>query len=291
MSTLWIDRWKRPLGNHWSNNLAYWRAMLLMTAASLFLGACASTGSSGEAGSVNSANTSVVPEAPDESEERRRARIRLELATGYYQQRNYNVALDELRQSLLADPNYASAYGLLGLIYMDLNEKDKALGSFQKGLQLLPNDSELNNNYGWYLCRNGRERESIDFFIKATRNPLYTTPARPLHNAGICALKGGDEVAAEKYFLQSYQADPRNPVALFQLADLYLKRNDLERARTYSKRLLTLYEPNAETLWLSLKVERKLGNRDGEASLGSQLRRKYPQSRETAFLMTGDYAQ
>lgn len=267
-------------------------ASLLLAVAALGLSGCASTGgATGDSGPINRANTSVVPEAPDESEERRRARIRLELATGYYQQRNYNVALDELRQAVLADPNYAPVYGLLGLIYMDLNEKEKALASFQKGLQLLPNDSELNNNYGWYLCRQGRENESIEFFLKATRNPLYATPARPLHNAGICALKGGDEVNAERYFLQSYQSDPRNPVALFQLSDLYLKRNDLQRAQTYSRRLMTLYEPNAETLWLALKVERKMGNRDGEASLGSQLRRRYPQSRETALLMMGDYAQ
>lgn len=234
---------------------------------------------------------SVVPESPDESEERRRARIRLELATGYYQQRNYNVALDELRQALQADPNYAPAYGLLGLVYMDLRENDKAGQSFQRGLQIQPNDSELNNNYGWFLCRIGREQESFEFFLKATRNPLYATPAKPLHNAGICALKSGDTLAAERYFQQSFQADPRNPVALYQLADLYLKRNEAAKSRVYTQRLLTMYEPNAETLWLSLRVERKLGNRDAESRLALQLRRRFPQSRETALMLSGQFDQ
>lgn len=272
---------------------AAWPAALVLSLALSGLAGCVSTGGdrTGGPASNQSSNQSVVPDAPDESEERRRARIRLELATGYYQQRNYNVALDELRQSLLADPNFAPAYGMLGLIYMDLRENDKALQSFQRGLQLAPNDSDMNNNYGWYLCRNGREKESIEYFLKAGRNPLYATPAKPLHNAGICALKGGDEANAEKYFQQSYQADPRNPVALYQLSDLYLKRNDLERARTFSQRLMSTYEPNAETLWLALRIERKLGNRDAETGFALQLRRKFPQSRETAFLLAGQYGQ
>lgn len=235
------------------------------------------------------AGQSVVPEAPDESDERRRARIRLELAANYYQQRQYNVALEELRLSLLAEPNYAPAYGLLGLVYMDLGENDKARQSFERGLAIAPADSELNNNFGWYLCRSGRERESLPYFEKATRNPLYPTPAKPWHNAGICALRMGDEVEAERFFLKSFQADPANPVAMYQLANLYLKRNDAVRARNYSQRLTTIYEPNAEALWLALRVERKLGNRENEARLAVQLRRRFPQSRETAQLLSGQY--
>lgn len=248
---------------------------------------CSTTG----AGGASRSESSVVPATPNESEERRRARIRLELATGYYQQRNYNVALDELRLALEADPDYAPAYGMLGLIYMDLRENDKAQQSFQRGLQILPNDSELNNNYGWYLCRTGHEKESIEYFLKATRNPLYATPARPLHNAGICALKSGDSNAAENYFQQSFQADPRNPVALYQLADLYLHRGEPAKARIYVQRLSNMYEPNAETLWLALRIERKLGNREAESRLAVQLRRRFPQSREAALMLAGQFDQ
>ena len=42
----------------------------------------------------------VMPDSSEENEERRRARIRLELAANYYSQGNYNYALDELRQAL-----------------------------------------------------------------------------------------------------------------------------------------------------------------------------------------------
>jgi type IV pilus assembly protein PilF len=42
-------------------------------------------------------------------------------------------------------------------------------------------------------------------------------------------------------------------------------------------------------LWLALRVERKLGQRLAEAKLASQLRRRFPGSRETQALQRGDY--
>lgn len=251
-------------------------------------GAPAASSRPGDGGN-NPMPTGVMPDSSEENEERRRARIRLELAANYYSQGNYNYALDELRQALAVDPNYPSAYGMLGLVYMDLNDRPRAEESFQRALRLAPNDSDINNNYGWYLCQTGRTRESIDYFLRALRNPLYATPSRPLHNAGVCSLRAGDAKAAEDYFQRAFQVDPGNPVAMFNLAELNLKRGDTERARFYAQRLASGFDASAEILWLSLRIERKIGNADAEASLGAQLRRRFPGSREASMLASGQY--
>lgn len=254
------------------------------------LGGCAAPGgATGAAPAVGATGGSVLPPSAEESDLRRRARIRLELAASYYQQGNYNVALEELRQSLAIDPEYAAAYGMLGLVYMDLSDRARAEESFQRALRIAPDDSELNNNYGWFLCQTGRERQSIERFQAALRNPLYPTPARPMHNAGICSLRLGDEAAAEGWFQRSFQADPRNPVAMYNLGEIYLKRRDLDRARFYTQRLTSGFEPTAQVLWLALRVERMAGNRDSEASLATQLRRRFPTSPEAALLAAGQY--
>jgi type IV pilus assembly protein PilF len=266
----------------------------LVLPAWLFAG-CASQ--PGPSASASTSDTSVpaasaqtaMPESDEESETRRRARIRLELGASYYQQGNYQVALQELRQALTIDPNYAAAYGVLGLVYMDLGDRARAEESFQRGLRLSPTDSDVANNYGWFLCQGGRYKESLDMFARALRNPLYTTPARPLHNAGICARRMGDDKAAEDYFQRSFQVDPGNPVAMYNLGELYLKRGELDRAKFYSSRLLSSFDPTAEILWLALRVERRLGNRDAEASLGAQLRRRFPTSPEVSRLAAGKY--
>ena len=211
------------------------------------------------------------------------------LAASYYQPGNYTVALEELRQSLAIDPDYAPAYGMLGLVYMDLNDRPRAEESFQRALRIAPDDSELNNNYGWFLCQTGREKASIEHFQRALRNPLYTTPARPMHNAGICSLRLGDEAGAEAWFQRSFQVDPQNPVAMYNLGEIYLKRRDAERARFYTQRLTGSFEPTAQVLWLALRVERLAGNRDAEASLATQLRRRFPVSPEAGLLAAGRY--
>ena len=258
------------------------RLALLAASAAVLLGACAGAG-------VAPSGVDVMPESQEETDERRRARIRLELAASYYQQGNYTVALDELRLALQADPNYAAAYGMLGLVYMDIGERQKAEESFQRALRLRPSDPDLNNGYGWFLCQTGREKASIEYFVRAVRSPLYATPAKPLQNAGICSMRIGEMDAAEGYFQRALQVDALNPVALYNLGEIYLKRGDTERARLLAQRLLTAYDPTAQTLWLALRVERQAGNREAVASLGTQLRRRFPASREASLLQAGKF--
>ncbi len=262
-----------------------------VAAACIWLTACTAVDETAGSGAASRDNVdrSPLPESSEESDARRRARIRLELGASYYQQGNFKVALDELRQALAADPDYAPAYGMIGLVYMAIGETARADENFLRGLRLSPSDSDLNNNYGWFLCQTGKARESLDYFARALRNPLYATPAKPLHNAGICAQRTGDTAAAESYFLRSFQVDPSNPVAMFNLAELFLKRGDIERARFHSQRLVANFDPSPEILWLALRIERKAGNRDVQASLESQLRRRFPASAEAAKLAKGEF--
>lgn len=258
----------------------------LLLAAALLAGVagCASTGGDGPgAGSVVDGQ-SVVPRAEVDTDERRRARIRLELAAGYYQQRNYSVALDELRQALTIDPDYGAAYGMLGLVYMELKEEHLADQSFRKALTLMPANPELNNNYGWFLCRTGKQQQSLPYFEKAAGDPLYQTPARPLYNAGICMRQVQDDDKALAYLHRAFQVDPSNAVTLYQLADIYLARKDGERAHFYSQRLLKAYQPNAPVLWQAARVAHMRGDAVEFESIASQLRRNFPTSPEASLL-------
>jgi len=50
-----------------------------------------------------------------------------------------------------------------------------------------------------------------------------------------------------------------------------------------------IVEPTAESLWLALRVERKLGERGAESSYANQLRRRFAASREYQQLQRGEY--
>ena len=240
------------------------------------------------------ANTSTdpsnyVPKTVADSEAQSRARIHAELAAGYYELGNYGVALQEAAESLKADPDYVAAYSVLGLVYMELRDDKAAEANFQRALRISPYDSDVNNNYGWFLCQRKREPESIKYFLAALRNPLYTTPDKSWVNAGVCARQAGDLVAADEYFTKALKVRPTQPQALMQLADMAYKRKNYPAAKAYLARLQRDVESTAELLWLSLRVERNLGDRNAEASIGFQLRKNFPESREARALLAGQY--
>jgi type IV pilus assembly protein PilF len=79
----------------------------------------------------------------DEPDGRRRAPLRLELASGYFEQGQTNVALDEIKQVMLIDPSFADAYNLRGLVYMRLNDIPMAEDSFRRALALNPRDADV----------------------------------------------------------------------------------------------------------------------------------------------------
>lgn len=225
----------------------------------------------------------------EESDARRRARIRMELGIGHFQEGRFAVALDELKQALTIDPTFADAIGVLALVYMELGEIRLAEQSFSRAMTLKPNDSDLNVNFGWFLCSTGRERQAFDYFMRATRNPLYTQPALPWQNAGVCAFRIKDIAAAERYFARSFELDPGGVIAALGLARIYLDRGEFERARFYVANVNRGPAAHPSSLWLGLKIERRLGNHVDEANLASRLERSFPNSPEASALARGAY--
>ncbi|TFW08962.1 type IV pilus biogenesis/stability protein PilW [Oxalobacteraceae bacterium OM1] len=235
------------------------------------------------------ANRGELPTASDQTDNQKRARIRLQLAIGYYEQRQLPVALDEIKLALQADPNFAEAYVMRGLVYMDMGETRLADDNFQQGLRLSPNNPDFNNNYGWFLCQNGREKESIAYFENALKNRAYQSPAKALNNAGMCTLKLKDKATAERYFTRAFQTDPSDPITNLNLSKLYFERRDYERSRFYVGRVIKAEALTPEALWLAIRIEHKLGDRAAEASLVAQLRRRFPGSVEYAAFQRGAY--
>ena len=223
----------------------------------------------------------------EDSAERVRARVHTELASLYLEIGNLAVALEEARIALRSDANFGPAHNVAGLVYGALNEDRLAEESFRRAVKLNPNDSDANHNYGQFLCQRKREEEAIRYFLSAVRNPLYQTPDRSYVNAGVCARRRGDTAGAQGYFLLALKTRPAQPQALYQMADLSYARGSYEEARGYLGRLTQASQATPEALWLGVRIERKLGDRNIEESYATQLRRNFPNSREARALISG----
>lgn len=217
------------------------------------------------------------------------AKVHTELGGLYLAQGNMAIALEEARKAIAVAESYAPAHSLMGLVRMQMGDNRAAEESYARALRLAPTDAEINNSYGWFLCQTGRESRAIEHFQAALKSPLYKTPSLPNTNAGICSLRLKDDKAAEEYFLRAARLDAANDRALYFLADIAYRQGRLAAARQRLADLHKLGEPSAESLWLSLRVERGLGEREMEARLAAQLRRRFPEAPETQRLMQGQY--
>ncbi len=229
----------------------------------------------------------VADEEP--SSARQRAQIHTELGAAYFGRDQMGVALAELNEAVRLDSNYAPAYNVLGLVYMALREDAKAEESFRRSLSLDAASSDTHNNYGWFLCQRGKSEEAMPHFAAALKNPLYATPEKPYLNAGICARKNNNDADAEEFLLRSVRLQPHQPQALFHLADINFKRGNLNEAKNFINRYSQVAAPTQESLWLGLRIERRLGDRNAEASYDLQLRKMYPDAPETRALRSGKY--
>lgn len=252
------------------------RLFKLFLIVSLLTG-CASTGGGSEG----------TPQQ-DTTRAQKIARIHTELAASYYDREQYAVALQEVGVALQTNADFAPAYNMRALIRMSLREDDKAEEDFLHSLQLDNANSDTHSNYGWFLCQRGHAKESLKQFQEALNNPLYATPEIAYANLGVCSKKAGLMKDAESNLQRALILRPDMPNALYGLAELSYGNGDFAAAKSYFRRFSQVSpELNAEQLWLAVCIERKMHDRNSEASYALQLRKRFPDSRETQLLLQG----
>ena len=228
--------------------------------------------------------------ASDEPEAQKRARARTELASAYFSRGQMTTALDEIKQAIVADPNYGQAFNLRGLIYANLGDNALAEESFKRALQLNASDGDSMHNYGWFLCQQKRYDESTAMFNRALALPQSRDSARTYFALGVCQAFAGQLLQSDASLSRSYQLDPTSPATATNLAEVLYRRGEYERARFYIRRVNAMPDvSNAQTLWLAARIEKKIGDQQGAADFGRQLRNRFPESREASAFARGAF--
>ncbi|GAB4403224.1 MAG: type IV pilus biogenesis/stability protein PilW [Rhodoferax sp.] len=225
----------------------------------------------------------------DQTPQRKRAQIRLELAVGYFEQGKTTIALDEVKQALQADPQYPDAFNLRGLIYMRLQDWELAQDSFRAALALKPGDGNVLHNLAWLRCQRGDYAGADADFSRALADPAYGARAKTWLTQGLCQLRAGNDQKAEASLRRSYELDAGNPITGYQLARLAAQRGDNVRAQFYLRRINNSEYANAESLWLGIKVERGLGQTEAVQQLAAQLIKRFADSREAQAYRRGAF--
>ena len=100
-------------------------------------------------------------------------------AIAYREEGKYDLALDDLNQALVIDPNSVMAYNNRGTVYFDKKDYDRAISSHSKALEIAPNDPHSFYNRGnAHLSKNDLDRAIDDYTQCLNIDPSYSSAYR-----------------------------------------------------------------------------------------------------------------
>lgn len=146
-------------------------------------------------------------------------------ATDAFKRGDFNSAKTILRKILLIEPHNVTAHTLLGAIADRENDLKTAESHFAQAAKFSPKSSETHNNYGAILVRLNRKAE------------------------------------AAKQFKASLAANPNQPSALINLAQIHVDENNLLAARQLFEKVRTI-SPSAEILRALILISLKLNDKE-----------------------------
>ena len=182
------------------------------------------------------------------------------VASEAYRAGDLELAEQQARRALKSDPKLADAHSLLAAIASDKGDNAAAGKYYEQAVALAPGVGAYANNYGTWLCANGRAAESLGWFDQALADANYPTPTAAMANAGTCANRIGQFDRAETNWRQALALDPAELQSLAGMATLQFDRGRYLEARAFAERWLALVPSDAEALHLASGIEQKLGD-------------------------------
>jgi type IV pilus assembly protein PilF len=217
---------------------------------------------------------------PEQTKNEKASAINVQLGIGYLQQNNLEFASEKLFKVLRQNPDSASAHNAYGILQERLKQTELAEFHYNKATKLDPKDSQANNNYGAFLCRNGREKKSEKYFLQALKNPLYKTPEYAYTNAALCLLKIDQKAKGKEYLRKALAAKSDFAPALLPMSDVLFEESQYADAKIYLDRYHLVARPSAKSLWLAIRNELELNAQGDIDELAQRLETDYPDSEE-----------
>jgi len=217
---------------------------------------------------------------PAQSKNEKASAVNVQLGIGYLQQNKLEVASEKLTKALRQDPDSAPAHNAYAILQDRLKQYELAEYHYEKATNLDKKNSQAANNFGAFLCRQGRELESEKYFLRALDNPLYSTPEFAYTNAAICLVKANEANRAKDYLNKALTEKSDFAAALITMSRLLFDEMDYENAKLYLDRYHLVRQPRASTLWLDIQIALKLDSEANVDELVQRLATDYPDSEQ-----------
>ena len=147
-------------------------------------------------------------------------------------------AIEVGQKALDIDENNATAYSMLGGVYMDQGKHDEAIAAAEKSVTLSPNGAGYIAMLGIRLTNAGRAKEGVALIKKSMRlNPYYQSWMLWVLGQAYWQLKEYEQaIAAYEDFFEHFDND--SPKAYTELIAIYVAAGRLSDARATMAKLL-----------------------------------------------------
>lgn len=175
--------------------------------------------------------------------QKERSEAFLHKGVSFIELRQYPNALRELMEAEKYNPQDERIYYHKGIVYHAMNMKEKAFESFQRAISIKNDYSEAHNYLGTLYNAEGMWDKAIEHFDKAVANPLYTTPALPLYNAGWAYYSKKDYKKAMDSYVRALQREPETvlrPQIQKFIGKIYFDQSDYNNAIKHLRQAVTL---------------------------------------------------
>ncbi|MGH8114700.1 MAG: type IV pilus biogenesis/stability protein PilW [Rhodanobacteraceae bacterium] len=229
-------------------------------------------------------NLQNAPSDTRQEDKQSAAQTHTQLAAAYMGQNHLKEAEVALNKALQFDNKYIPAHTMLAILDWRINRLQDADKEFRTAISLDPSNGDTNNNYGKFLCEQGKQQEAMRYFTRALADPFYKTPALANANAGMCLLKGNDYAGAEPYLHKALELDSNYGAALLAMAQLDYRKGDAFAARGYLQRFESAGQATPESLLLGYQIATRLGDKETAANYSSRLQDQFPNSTQAQSL-------
>lgn len=206
--------------------------------------------------------------------------LNVQLGLGYLRQGNMRRAKSKLMLALEEAPESTDALGGMAYYFDKVGEKKHAQQYFLKALKASHGKGAELNNYGAFLCREGKFLEATEYFVKASEDIDYLNISGALENAGLCSLEMPNETLAISYFKKALEQDPSRFQSLYRLAKIAYDQKQYQVCLDYIKHYQGGNAMRLQVLWLAYQASLSLGDTKQASEYAWIIKKRFADSNE-----------
>lgn len=211
----------------------------------------------------------------------------IKLGLDYLRQNNLNSARFHFNKALKIDSKSSGAYAGMAVLMLREGDDARADQFYRKAISFDPGYSLARNNYGSFLYERQRYAEALAQFTAAADDLAYERRALAFVNVGLSQVKLGQQAGAESAFVRALKLDPNMSRAYIEMAQIAFAKAEYPAAAQLLSRYQYMQRPTPRSLLLQIKIARKMGDKNQEASAGLALKNLFPSSSEYKSLNQG----